>query len=349
MMHLKPQLEKYFAPKKVLSIEYLSKGFIGEVFLIQLQDQKGKKERVVIKSLLGDDYSYPLPHDQWHNFASSYYAAKNFEQHAKIKDIIGFDKNGFHSALPADQYFQVIEYKEGIPYAKDLERIRKEKTYNDGDEQKVKIIAQAIAALHKKPVKIPAEKRRAAYLRATRDLIGHSELAFALFDTYEKHDHWLKKEYETLFIHAFRLREKLKHHYERLRYVHGDYWYPNMIFHNNELILLDASRFPFGDPATDVWSGAWSTYFLSAILDNGMYNGPMNELGKLFMHEYLKKTGDEKISEFMPLYFSAILPIIIRPGVYNAPEETKRKVFKTCLDALKKGHLNWKNLNTHLE
>ena len=122
-----------------------------------------------------------------------------------------------------------------------------------------------------------------------------------------------------------------------------------MMFKEKEFIAIDASRFPFGDPGIDVGIHAFSSYFQKAIMQEGDYSGPFNELGKIFVSEYIKQTGDNQIAEYMPLYLSAILPIIIRPGVYAISEEKRKKIFQTTLSALKQGKMNWKDMNTHLE
>ena len=351
MHHLKEQFQSYFKPKKVTSIEYLGKGFWGEAYAINLT-HNGKEEKIVIKTLLTEGNNYPLPIDQWYNYASSYHASNNIQFNARVTDVIGLDKEGFHSVIPKEKYFQVLEYKKGKPYFDDVQRIISERQYNDDDVKKVKIIAQEIAKLHQKPIHIPEEAKKAVYYRVTREIITNSELMFPLFDNnYGKEKHWFEKEFENVFVELFRAREKIKPHWKRLAYVHGDFWRGNMFFDGDKFFTLDASRFPsgLGEPGVDVFSGGYSNYFMNALIQEGDYSGPLNELGTIFMKEYIKHTKDEDIGKFMPFLFGSLLPILMRPGIIGGSEENTRKVYQTCLDALRKGELKWKNLNKHLE
>ncbi len=350
MHHLLEKLQAYFQPKKIVSLDFLAKGYWGETYVVTTKHEN-KIEKFVIKRMLHEEKNYPLPHDQWANYVSSYHASNRMPEHARVFDVMGLDKDGFHSALPKEEYFMVLEFREGKSYFQEIERIRKEKNLTEEDIEKAKICANAIAKLHKQPIDLPKEARKAVYRRVTREFLTHGELFLTLYDNNYGDNHWFEERYEEVFVKMLRIREKIKNHYERLSYVHGDFWRANMLFNGKELVALDASRFPmgYGEPGVDVFSGGYSNYFMNALADNGSYDGPLNELGIVFMKEYIRYTNDEDVGRFMPILFGSLTPILMRPGIIGGKEENVKKIFQTCLDSLQKGKMNWKNMNTHLE
>lgn len=337
-------LQNYFYPKKVLSVSTLSKGLIGEVKLVTV-DNQGKTEKYALKSLISDENQLRLPHDQFHIFASSYYAAKNIKEHAPILDIIGLKEGKMTSDLPKEQYFQLIQFQKGELYSQDLARIREKNDYTSDDEEKVRIIAKSLANTHKQKVDLNDAQKKIAYYRFTREMVAHSEVGLPLYDWFEGKNHWFSKSMEELFITSWRNREKVKKNYNRLSFVHGDCWHPNMLFDGKNLGFIDASRYPYGDPAIDVALVAFGNYFINAAVTENSFTGVFNDLGQLFMKEYIHQSDDEKIAEFMPLCLSSVLPVIILFSLSKSNLKTQKMVYQTCINGLKKGKFNWKNLN----
>jgi len=90
------------------------------------------------------------------------------------------------------------------------------------------------------------------YWRKLRDTVGHGECLMGVFDIYpdgavpyDVMTNIIKKSVDWIY--------RLKPRYKRLSQIHGDFHPGNIWFKNeDDFILLDRSRGPWGEPADDV-------------------------------------------------------------------------------------------------
>lgn len=149
-----------------------------------------------------------------------------------------------------------------------------------------------------------------------------------VLDTYpEKVKFTTNSQITTIIKKCIDIREKIKHRYERLCVVHGDFHPGNILFQNKKkFILLDASRQIYGEPSDDLTSMAIN-YIWFMIMANKKFSLNFTALLETFWNNYIKKTGDFEINKIAPLFFAFRGIVVAHPLFYkNQSDGTRKKI-----------------------
>jgi hypothetical protein len=183
-------------------------------------------------------------------------------RHTRVLDVGAFRDAGFVSLRETGEFYLLTEYAHGRPYAAELRNIARTGQLTTRDWARLTTLVNYLATLHS--IKLPDAT---LYTRSIRALVGGGEGIFGIIDGYPEHaegiDHERLANIEAL-CNSWRWR--LKHRYQRLVRIHGDFHPFNVLFDGSELTLLDASRGSAGDAADDV--SAMAINFVFFALEN---------------------------------------------------------------------------------
>lgn len=139
---------------------------------------------------------------------------------------------------------------------------------------------------------------------------------------------------------TFIYREEVKDCPERLRKIHGDFHPGNIRFQsNNRLMILDASRIIWGEPADDVSSLAIN-YVWYALKQTGEFEGIFADLFDVFLQDYIQRSEDKEISRIIPLYFAIRSVVFTHPLFFEADEVVRRKMFNLSTNLMREKDFN---------
>ncbi len=157
--------------------------------------------------------------------------------------------------------------------------------------------------------------------------------------------------------------DKIKDMDERLTVIHGDFYCGNIWFDNDKLILLDRSRFRYGEPADDMTCLAVN-FINYSILSFGEYKDPFKELLEIFYKEYSKRRKDPGMFRVSPLFFAFRALVCIHPVFYSKEwmrihdfkedriesiNESKRKIINFTKNVLDEDEFKIQKINSYLK
>jgi len=252
-------------------------------------------------------------------------------RHSQVFDVGAFRGEDFVSLRGTGEFYLLTEYVEGRPYAHDLRRIAESGTLRPEDLRRVDALVHYLVGSHS--IKLP---EASLYTRSIRDLVGGGEGIFGIIDGYPAHVEGTSREQldriESLCVGW---RSRLKHRYQRLVRIHGDFHPFNVLFdEQSELHLLDASRGSAGDAANDVC--AMAVNFLFFALDDPQSWAPsFQPLWRRFWAEYLNQSRDSALLEVVAPFLAWRCLVLANPVWYpHVPAAARMNLLEFTIQAL---------------
>lgn len=252
-------------------------------------------------------------------------AADTFDllpRHTRVLDVGAFRGEDFVSLRETGEFYLLTEFAEGKPYAHDLREIAEFGALRSQDLARVDALVRYLVTIHS--IKLPDAS---LYTRSIRDLVGSGEGIFGIIDGYPEHAEGVSFE-QLARIEASCLtwRSRLKHHYQRLVRIHGDFHPFNVLFdEHSELHLLDASRGSAGDAADDVCAMAVN-YLFFAFDHPSHWRVAFQPLWRRFWSQYLEHSRDSALLEVVAPFIAWRCLVLANPVWYPdlAPRARQR-------------------------
>ena len=340
---IKSYLLKKFDDIVSINISKLGSGVQGSGFHIEMKTAEGVRSYVV-KGLLSEGLGHDYPSDRAAVFLLDLDEYKNLPRHVNAVDVLAEMRDGTIKSIGgAREYYLLMEKAVGDDYFRDLRDFAKKKLLDDGDKRKIRAMAAYLAEIHS--VK---KDSRGLYWRKLRDTIGHGECLMGVFDTYPDgtlgYDEMAEIEKKCVDWRA-----RLKPLSSRLSQIHGDFHPGNIWFRNDEdFILLDRSRGPWGEPADDV-TALVINYIFFSVRTHGDIREAYFEGLKLFFDEYLTASGDKEINGVVAPFFAFRAVVVANPVFYPDLTQEKRAVlFRFCRNVLDRSVFAPDEVNSYL-
>ena len=309
-------------------------------------DVGGSPHSLVFSTLRPGPFGHEHPADRAQVLLWSFDAYGRLPRHVRPVDVGFVDAAGrLHSTAGAIEYFLLMERAEGEPYARHLERVRRDGRVSAGDVERAVALAEYLASIHAVPGTDPG-----LYDRRLRDTLGLGEGIMGVMDSYPADFPLLpRKGQRTVEEGCIALRYRLKEMPGRLCQVHGDFHPWNILFGDGtEFRLLDRSRGEWGEPADDV-AALSINYVLFALLERGRFAGPFADLFDAFYETYLLRSRDVDLFRALPLFYIFRGLVIASPIWYPALAEGVRRKLLWFVEAmLGVEEFEHQELNTYL-
>lgn len=340
---IKAYLFQRFPDIVSVDIKKLGSGVQGSGFLIEMKTLEGEKSYVV-KSLLSEGFGHDYPSDRAGVFLLDLDEYRNLPKHVNAVDVLAEMEDGSVKSVGGGiEYYLLMEKVEGTDYFSDLTAFATKEKLDDQDIEKIRAMAYYLAKIHS--VK---KDSKTLYWRKLRDTVGHGECLMGVFDIYpdgavpyEVMTNIIKKSVDWIY--------KLKPCYKRLSQVHGDFHPGNIWFkENNDFILLDRSRGPWGEPADDVTALAINYIFFS-LKNRGDVRGAYLEGLKRFFEDYIRASGDGEITEVVAPFFAFRAAVVANPVFYpELSSEARQKILRFADSVLSNDVFSVDRVNEYL-
>ncbi len=340
---IKSYLLKKFDDIVSIDISKLGSGVQGSGFHVEMKTAGGVRSYVV-KGLLSEGLGHDYPSDRAAVFLLDLDEYKNLPQHVNAVDVLAEMRDGTVKSIGgAREYYLLMEKASGDDYFRDLRAFVKKKHLDGGDKRKIRAMASYLAEIH--AVK---KESRGLYWRKLRDNIGHGECLMGVLDTYPDGvlSYGEMADIEKMCVDW---RAKLKPLSRRLSQIHGDFHPGNIWFINDEeFILLDRSRGPWGEPADDITALAVNYIFFS-IREHGDVRDAFLEGLVLFFDEYIRASGDSDITGVVAPFFAFRVVVVANPVFYPDLTPEKRAIlFGFCRNVLDRSSFVPDEVNSYL-
>lgn len=306
----------------------------------------GRTERIVVHVVKQNAFGRERKDDRIAAAWLDYETFNELPRHAPALGLIGRTSEGqLRSLSDVVDVHVVTRFVPGAPYARDLARIADEGRLTELDQRRASALAAYLADIH-------ADKHRAPELwrRRLRDLIGHGEGVMGLCDSYPLPSSFTSAEELRLVEqevnrHRWRLRER----HERLCQVHGDFHPFNVLFdEDDELVVLDRSRGAFGEAADDVSSMAVNYVFFS-LQAHGRLTGPFEELHRIFWETYASRRDDEELLGVIQPWLAWRMLVLASPIWYpDLADEHRRRLLLFAQSVLRTDRFDPERANDYL-
>ncbi len=340
---IKAYMLRMFRDVSTVEIRMLGSGVQGAGFNVEMKTAEGVRSYVV-KRLLSEGLGHDFPSDRAAVFLLDLDEYGNLPRHVKAVDVLAEMPGGMiRSVGGAREYYLLMEKAAGDDYFGDLRDFSTRQRLNSSDIKKIKSMASYLAEIHS--VKKDA---RGLYWRKLRDTIGHGECLMGVFDTYPDGTlgyadmAWIEKR-------CVDWRAKLKPRYIRLSQIHGDFHPGNIWFRGDEdFILLDRSRGPWGEPADDITALAINYIFFSLRVYGDVRDAYLEGL-RLFFDEYTGRSGDDEIASVVAPFFAFRAAVVANPLFYpDVSAEVRKLIFRFTRNILEADDFEVDKVNEYI-
>ncbi|HMK59882.1 MAG TPA: phosphotransferase [Dissulfurispiraceae bacterium] len=340
---LRDYLQSAFPDVKEIAIRKLGSGVQGSGFLVSMCSA-GLCKAYVVKTLFPEGLGHDYPSDRAGVFLLDLDEYNNMPRHVRALDVLAeLEEGRVKSIGGGKEYYLLMEVADGVDYFKDLEAFRNKDKLDAADKSRIIAMTSYLARIHS-----AKKESRSLYLRKIRDTIGHGECLMGVFDTYP--DGTLSAaemaEIEKMCIDwRARLRDKT----HRLSMIHGDFHPGNIWFKSDDdFILLDRSRGPWGEPADDVTAMAINYIFFS-LRYYGDVRGAYLEGLTLFFDEYLRLTGDGEILAVLAPFFAFRGVVVANPVFYpDVSLDARSRIFVFVKNVLSEKNFDCAEVNRYI-
>ncbi len=343
--------ELYKSPVKIVyagpinkdeaSSEGLKEFGYGKTLLVEFE-VNGEFKSIVLSSMTENIFGHQHFSDRAQALLLAHSCFNKLPKHVKSVDVGAFTKRGTMLSLgEAEEFFIVTEKAEGKLYYLDLERIKTTGILTKLDEDRVNVLADYLASIHKVKGADPS-----LYVRRIRDLIGHGECLMGLTDSYPPNlDFTAPEELKEIEKKCIDYRYKIKFKTNRLCQVHGDFHPWNILFREGvDFTVIDRSRGEWGEAADDLAS-ITINYLFYALQTVGRVEGPFLKLFNLFWNRYLEETGDEEILTVIAPFYAWRGLVVASPIWYPKLQKSiRRKIFTFIHKVLESEQLSLKEV-----
>lgn len=303
----------------------------GKPLLIEYM-QAGSLQRVVLHTIAESSFGHERRSDRAANLLLSHATYNALPHHVASVDVGAFSSDGQLISLgKTGEFFQLVDFVTGNPYAHDLQRIADTTVHTPLDEQRVIAMATYLAQIH-------ADKRTddVLYHRRIRDLMADGEGIIGMLDTYPDDFALAPKTWlESVEKRCVEWRWRVKQQTQRLSQVHGDFHPWNILFdeHSASFTAIDRSRGAWGEPADDL-SAMTVNYILFSLQKHGHMIDPFLRLWHLFWQTYLDATDDTPLLTVIQPFFAWRLLVVAHPLWYPSLDDDARNHLFRMLDAV---------------
>lgn len=340
---IKSYLFKKFDDVVGITISKLGSGVQGSGFNVEMKTARGLRSYVV-KRLLSEGLGHDYPSDRAAVFLLDLDEYENLPRHVKAIDVLAEMRDGTVKSIGgAREYYLLMEKAVGADYFCDLTDFSKKERLDDRDKRKIRAMAAYLAEIHS-----VRKDSKALYWRKLRDNIGHGECLMGVFDTYP--DGTLSYgEMAEIEKRCVEWRARLKPLSKRLSQIHGDFHPGNIWFRGDEdFVLLDRSRGPWGEPADDVTALAINYIFFSIRNYGDVRNAYLEGL-KLFFDEYVGASGDKALNGVVAPFLAFRTVVVANPVFYPDVTPEKRAVLlRFCRNVLDRSIFMPGEVNSYL-
>ena len=316
---LEGYFQEFWGVKRVLAAKSMGTGAHGEGWLVRTEGDTGEAGEFVIKAVRPAGLGHDYPSDRAGMFLLALDTYNSLPNHVKALDVISLRPDGsLKSAGAGRDYYLLMHRAWGKNYFEDLESMSTREKLGAGDVLKIDRMVSYLAGIHS-----IRKTSRDLYLRRLRDVIGHGECLMGVFDSYPG-GVLAPGEMAEIEKKCIDWRAKLKSgsFYRRLSCVHGDFHPGNIRFKRTgkglkalDIVLLDRSRGPWGEPADDVTALAINYIFFSVRV-HGRMKGAYLEAFKRFWRRYMKETGDSALPSVVAPFFAFRGAVVANPAFY---------------------------------
>ena len=310
-------------------------------------DVSGRRCSAVLETVSAGPFGHEHMADRAQILLWDHHAFNDLPGHVRSLDVGGFRSAGDLVSLGnVDEFFVLMEFAEGRPYADDLVRIRDRGECNQIDAARCDALARYLVNIHKVRGPDPG-----LYVRRIRELVGHGECIMGLADSYPACYQFIDAALlERIEKKCVEWRWKLKKLTHRLRQVHGDFHPWNLLFREGiDFSVLDRARGEWGEPADDVTALAFNFFFFS-LQRHGRLEGAFEMLWRRFWDRYLEQSGDGELLEVTAPFFAFRGLVMASPVWYrNLPENVRRKLFTFVENVLAEERFEPERANAYAE
>jgi aminoglycoside phosphotransferase (APT) family kinase protein len=255
-------------------------------------------------------------------------------KHAEALDVgaIQASGDGLISLREFGEFYLLTRFVPGHPYASELRALSDRGAKSDRDVRHCAALAQYLAELHRKRPDAPG-----IYRRSVRDLVGSGEGIMGIIDGYpDSLSPTLHKRLQKIEAQCQEWRWKLRDTEDRLVRIHGDIHPFNIVFDDDELHVLDASRGCMGDAADDLACLAINYLFFGSLCQ-GRARGDFRRLFRQLFEIYFAKRPDERMFDTIAPYFAWRGLVLANPAWYPKVESRDREhllsFIESCLSS----------------
>ncbi|HEU5013530.1 MAG TPA: phosphotransferase [Roseiflexaceae bacterium] len=307
----------------------------------------GERYDIVVRQVKRNGFGRERPDDRMAEAWLDYATFNDLPNHVHADNIVSWSDAGtLASAGHVREFLLVTNYASGQPYADDLLRIRDTGTCTARDVQRAERLAAYLAAIH-------AAKHDDALLwrRRIRDLVGHGEGIMGLTDSYPSNDPRITSQtLQAIEVAANSWRWRLKPLAHRLSQVHGDFHPFNVLFDEQDrLILLDRSRGAWGEPADDV-SCMTINYLFFGLQRDGALTGACEMLYTTFWETYMRQTEDAELLDVIAPWFAWRALVLASPQWYPTISDDVRQALLTFAQrVMAEPRFRWRMINPYVK